>query len=591
MFLNRSSAAPALLGALVLAALGCSPSGDGAGGGNGADNGGGNSGAAAGGVGGSGAGSGGASASGGGGASGNAGTGAVGGGVDLPPGTTPPSLLPAGVRRLTNAEYEASVRALLGVGLPADVIFPPDERQDGFTRNDAQRVDPVFAKQLAAVAAVLGAGAKARAAELAPCSDSPAGEACAQSFIESFGARAYRRALTTEEVDGLLGVYRVGAEGETYADGIGLVVEALLQSAGFLYETEIGDGSAFDPIILAPNELASSLSYLVMGQPPDAELLQAAAGGGLATPEGREAQAWRLMQSGDPVRRTMLRIVREWLGVDRITETAKDSTVYGSFEMLKPSIVNEVDGFIGEVIGNSTGTVGEILGADWTVADSTLASGFYGVSGGGTGRLSLAGTGRRGILNQGAFLSVYAHASESAPVFRGVAILRRVACFELGSPTDLNIDVIPPAPDPGLTTRDRFSEHVADQTCAGCHASIDSIGFAFENFDGMGASRDGMENGHAVDTATTVELGLDFDGSYANSDEIALALSQSPTVRACFARHLFHAMSAVSGTAVQPSEDSYVTAWRADTNAEAGNIAASMLAYVRSPIFAYRRAQ
>lgn len=588
MSLNRSYIAFSLLGALV--ALACSPSGEGVDGGGGAARSG--SGGAGAGVNGGdgGKGTGGGSATGGGGGSGaGAGTGAVGGGVDLPPGTTPLSLLPAGVRRLTNAEYESSVRALLGVGLPADVIFPPDARQDGFTRNDAQRVDPVFAKQIAAVAASLGENAKSRAMELAPCSDSPAGEACAQSFIETFGARAYRRTLTTEEVDGLVAVYRVGADGGTYADGIGLVVEAMLQSAGFLYETEIGDGTAFDPIILAPHELASSLSYLITGQPPDATLMEVADSGALATPEGRVEQAWRLLQSGASARTTILRIVREWLGIDRITETAKDTNVYPAFEALRPAMANEVENFISEVVTGSSGTVGELLGADWTMAEANLASGFYGVSG--SGRVSLAGTGRRGILNQGAFLSVYAHASESAPVFRGVAVLKRIACSPPQSPADLNIDVIPPAPDPSLTTRDRFGEHVADQTCAGCHALIDGIGFTFENFDGMGASRNGMENGQPVNTATTLELGLDFDGNYANSDELAAAISQSPTVRACFARHLFHAMTGSSGTAYQPSEDSYVAAWRVDSEAESGKIIESILAYVKSPLFAYRRAQ
>jgi hypothetical protein len=583
----RFLAAPALLGALSFATAGCSSAGAGPQQGE-------NGGSAAGSVGGSSgsSGRGGSSGQGGSsGSSGNGGTGNVGGGVDLPPGTTAPSLLPAGVRRLTNAEFEASVRALLGVGLPAAAIFPPDARQDGFTRNDAQRVDPVFAKQVAAVAEVLGADATARAAELAPCANTPPTEACARSFIESFGARAYRRALTSTEAEGLLAVYRVGADGATYADGIGLVVEALLQSAGFLYETEIGDGTNVDPIILAPHELASSLSYLVVGQPPDAELLQAAADGSLSTPEGREAQAWRLMGTGDPVRFTMLRIVREWLGIDRIAETAKDSTAYPRFEELRPSMAAEVDAFVSEVISGSTGTVGELLGADWTVADSSLTSGFYGLTGGGSGRLSLAGTGRRGILNQGAFLSVFAHASESAPVFRGVAVMKRVACLDPGSPTDLNIDIVPPVPDPRLTTRERFSQHSTDELCAGCHASIDAIGFTFENFDGMGASRGGMENDRPVDTNTVVELGLDFDGPYANSDELALALSQSAEVRACFARHLFHVMSATSVQATKPSEESYLLEWRRDASAESGNIASAILAYVRSPIFAYRRAQ
>jgi hypothetical protein len=159
------------------------------------------------------------------------------------------------------------------------------------------------------------------------------------------------------------------------------------------------------------------------------------------------------------------------------------------------------------------------------------------------------------------------------------------------SPTELNIDVIPPPPDPSLTTRDRFGQHVADDTCAGCHSMIDGIGFTFENFDGMGASRNGMENGQPVNTATTLDLGMELDGAYADSDELAAALSESPAVRACFARHLFHAMTGTSGATYQASEDSFVTAWQSDTEAESGKIIDSILTYVRSPLFAYRRAQ
>jgi hypothetical protein len=239
---------------------------------------------------------------------------------------------------------------------------------------------------------VLGADAKTRAAELAPCSDSPAGEACAQSFIESFGARAYRRALTTEEVDGLLGVYRVGAEGETYADGIGLVVEALLQSTGFLYETEIGDGTAFDPIILAPHELSARAH--VVGRRPTRSL-QAAAAVASRRPRPR-GRAWRLGKAAIPCAASRIaRVARR----HSHHETAKDTTVYGSFETLKPSIVSEVDGFVGEVIGNSTGISAD-TGADWTVADSMLASQFYGVRA--VARAACRSRNRTpGILNQG----------------------------------------------------------------------------------------------------------------------------------------------------------------------------------------------
>ena len=124
-------------------------------------------------------------------------------------------------------------------------------------------------------------------------------------------------------------MYRIGAASPgTYADGIDLVTRAILQSAGFLYLTALGAAGSSGTITLTPQELASNLSYLVAGGPPDAALQ--AAMSTLGTPDGRETQVRRLLgtQAG---RDRMVRVVREWLGVDRITETAKDTTVYSRF--------------------------------------------------------------------------------------------------------------------------------------------------------------------------------------------------------------------------------------------------------------------
>src|SRR5687767_2571010 len=138
-----------------------------------------------------------------------------------------PAYLPAGIRRLTNEEYRASVQALLGVSeLPAGVSFPPDTRQAGFTRNREQRVDPVLVKQLDTAAQALADGARPNYAALTGCSS---GEACAASFISAWGKKAYRRALTAEESSGLLELYETAVNGGTHEDGIALVIRAMLQ--------------------------------------------------------------------------------------------------------------------------------------------------------------------------------------------------------------------------------------------------------------------------------------------------------------------------------------------------------------------------
>jgi hypothetical protein len=278
-----------------------------------------------------------------------------------------------------------------------------------------------------------------------------------------------------------------------------------------------------------------------------------------------------------------VRVLREWLGVDRLELTAKDSNVYPEFESLKPDMMQETNDFFEELVFGSAGTVGELLGADWTVANASLAS-FYGAEGDGLVGVET----RRGVLNRGAFLSVYAHAHETAPVLRGVAIARRVACLLIPSPTELDIDVVPPLPDPDKTTRERFSVHSTDDVCAGCHSAIDALGFAFEHLDGMGQYRE-LDNDRPVDSTVSVAVGADFDGDYADSNELALALAQSATVRSCFARHVFRASAGTNGSEAQGSEDAFVEFWEKQPAADQGQITETLIAYAKSSLFAQRR--
>jgi hypothetical protein len=511
------------------------------------------------------------------------------------------ALIPARIRRLTNAEYDASVQALLGTTqTPAASTFPPDARQNGFSLNDAQRVDPVLAKQLSAAADALAteAAANGTLARLAPCADpgdpTQGGAACAKTFVQSFGAAAYRRPLTDAEAGDLEALYAAGADGATYADGIGLVVRGALQSAGFLYLTELGEGQGAPPATfsLGAFETASTLSFLVAAAPPDDELLAAARAGGLADPAAREREARRLLAT-DAGQTRLVRVVREWLGIDGIADVAKDTTVYPDFAALRPSIDAESVNFVAEVTRHGTGTVAELLGAPFSVVDAPLAQAYGATLGtdtsaGGMPRTALAT--RLGILNQAAFQSVYAHASETAPVLRGVAVMRRVACLNVPSPTSLNIVVTPPVPDPTKTTRQRYAVHATDAVCASCHGSIDSLGFLFEGWDAMGRARTTDAN-QPVDTATVVMAGTDFDGSYPDGNALATALAGSADVRACVARQLFRASAGRSDASVAASEEAFLAVWNGQPTTLQGNLAETIVAYVRSPIFLQRRAQ
>ena len=501
-------------------------------------------------------------------------------------------LLPARIRRLTNAEFDTSVKGLLGVDSTFGANFTPDTRQDGFSRNDAQRVDPVFISQLQDAAEKLAATARSNVTQLAPCSDPAGSEACAQTFLTSFATRAYRRPATDAEVSALLTVYRAGADSATYEDGIQTTIQAVLESPGFLYVTELGDTPLTDGSKLTQYELASSLSYLVTGGPPDDALLAAAKAGDLTDATKRESHLERLLAT-NPASAQVVRLVEEWLGIDAITQTAKDSNTYPSFAGLRDSMKKEADDFTTEVMWKAAGSVGDLVSANWTIADDPLARMYLNLHDGDavprTGTHVMLPATRHGILDQGAFLSVYAHANETAPVLRGVAVLRRLACFNIPSPTTLNLNVVPPLPDNTKTTRQRFDIHQKDPVCAQCHTNIDAVGFSFEDLDGMGSWRD-HDNGLAVDSSTTLQTGLSFDGNYADSSALAVALGASPDVSACFARHFFRYAATRSDDEATAAEEAFMTAANALAPDAQGKLLALLSAFVKSDAFVTRKA-
>lgn len=541
------------------------------------------------------------------GGNGGGGTLSLGGGVALPPGTQAAALLPARIRRLADAEYQASVTALVPAGAQEiSKDFIPDSRQSGFTLNEAQRVDPVFAGQLAAAATTLAAAVRKNLPDSAICANPMTeADACADRFIRTFGAEAYRRPLGDDEVAQLMIVFHAAFQGGSYEEGVELTVRAMLQSAAFLYLTEIGDAPA-STIKLTPYELASSISYLIQGRPPSAPLKQMAVDGMLDTPEGRAAATTddklKLFVLDDQASNAQTRavmVVKEWLGTDTISEIAKDTNIYPEFAAAKGALGDETTQFVAGIVsaeGSGGGSLAELLAGGWSMVNTELAK-VYGVSAPGTQdqtfvRVDLPN--RLGILNQGAFLSVFAHAHETAPVLRGVAVMRRVACAEVGDPVGLTTAVVPPAPDPNKTTRERFVVHGSGTGCAGCHNQIDSFGFAFEGFDGMGQTRP-MDNGKPVDSNVVI-AGTDFDGSYADSNALVKSMSTSKQVRDCFARHIYRALATTSAPEFKPSEDDFVKYWATTLEPDGSGmldakIVGTLTAFLTNPSFAYRRAQ
>lgn len=127
----------------------------------------------------------------------------------------------------------------------------------------------------------------------------------------------------------------------------------------------------------------------------------------------------------------------------------------------------------------------------------------------------------------------------------------------------------------------------ADPGCATCHDTIDALGFTLENFDGMGKMRT-TENNLSVDTKVTLSAGSDVDGTYADSNALAAALAQSPSVKACLARQIFHSAAGRSDGTVAAAESAFVEIWKQLPAAQQGRLADVLVAYIRSPLFVQR---
>jgi hypothetical protein len=187
-----------------------------------------------------------------------------------------------------------------------------------------------------------------------------------------------------------------------------------------------------------------------------------------------------------------------------------------------------------DVIWNGAGDLATIFGAPYTFVNATLAS-FYGIAGV-TGdtfqKVALDTTQRLGILTQASLLTLTTPGTRTDPVIRGKWMFTKILC---GTVPDPPLDVPKlPEPVPGQSVRDRLAAHRADDACSGCHAMMDPLGFAFENFDGVGLWRD-TDQGAAIDASGEVPEGFDITGPFNGVVELAQKVAQSRDVRSCYA--------------------------------------------------------
>jgi hypothetical protein len=489
--------------------------------------------------------------------------------------------LPAGVRRLTNAEYERTLSTVVGADEHVSDKLPPDVRQDGYTPNSDQVVPSAWGARLEAIAREVAHRTVAeRLDALVPCAHSRA-NTCAAELVDVLGRRAWRRPLESSERALLLAAFAAGAETGGFADGAEAVLTALLQSPSLVYRTELGAGGMPGTVItLTPYEIASLLSYTIRGGPPDDTLLEAAASGTLLLPAVREQHARRLLALSD-TRQHFRRFVLEWLEIDGLGRTAKSSDLFPEYDEARDHMVEETTAFADEVMVYAGGSVRALLDARFASVDPSMAR-FYGLKTWGP-RASLAGTRRAGVLQQASFLAAHAHEDVTSPVKRGDFVLRRLLCVRVPRPSEVGIDTVFPPPSHAKTTRERFSSHSENPACNGCHERIDAIGYTFESFDAIGAART-TDNGKPIDSRARI----DVEGeslSFGDSLELAQWLARNPNVSDCYMRQAFRYFTGQSDPRV---EAELVALTRALPEKLSGDLFEGLISFVRSDLFVKR---
>lgn len=448
----------------------------------------------------------------------------------------------APLRRLTQSEYNNTVRDLLGdTSSPANA-FPPDQKVGDFSNTAvALTVSPLLAQSYETAAEQLATTAVGNLSTLSSCDPAATGETqCATQFIQTFGQRAFRRPVTQDETTTLLALYQANRSGADYKNGIQSVIEAILQSAPFLYRPEFGvpGGAQGGVVPLTSYEMASRLSYFFWGSMPDDALFAAASGDQLRSPAQIAMQAARLLADAK-AQPAVSQFFGEWLGVDSIANAPKDPVTYPEYTSdVRTAMQQETLAFVDWVMWKSDAKLGTLLTAPVSFLNQSLAQvyGVSGVTGTALQQVQLDATQRAGVVTQGAVMAILAKPDRSSPVLRGKFVREKLLCQTI-SPPPQNIVITPPSVMPGVSTRQLFSMHATVEPCKSCHSLMDPVGFGFEHYDGIGRWRT-LDQGQPVDASGTLTAS-DVNGSFSGAVDLAHKLAQSQEVSDCMAVEWF----------------------------------------------------
>ncbi len=435
---------------------------------------------------------------------------------------------------------------------------------------------------------ITGSGDSSSRQRIFVCKPATAAEEapCARRILSTLGRRAFRRPFTDTDLKPLMAFYEDGRKDGGFEHGIEMALSAALVSPNFLFRIERDPANAAAGSVYKVNdfELASRLSFFLWSSIPDDELLTVAERGKLKDTKAFEQQVARMLD--DPKSKAFVsNFCGQWLLLRNIDQIKPDVEQYPAFdESLRRAFRQETESLFNYILRQKR-PVTEILDANYTFVNERLAEfyGIPGVSGSRFRRVELSDPNRGGLLGQGSILTATSYPTRTSVVLRGKWILENL----LGSPPP------PPPPDvPALelhakgrqmSMREAMEAHRANPVCASCHARMDPIGFALENYDGIGAWRN-TDNGVAIDASGKLPDGAEFTGP-AGLKNLLLTQHRGEFLSTFTEKLMTYAL----GRGLEPSDQPALRAILREAQKQDVTVPALINAIVDSPQFRMRR--
>jgi hypothetical protein len=437
------------------------------------------------------------------------------------------------IRRLTVPEYITTVRAATGVDITAEArhLLPPDVRADGFSNTAYNlNVDLKHVNAYAQLAGIITKQMDARKFAARFSRSRNVTDKVMRPLVEAMGKWLLRGPLDEREIVLYRGITTtVVANGGGFDEAVRLVIEAMLQSPRFIYriENQQNDGP------VGGYELASRLSYLVWGAPPDAALYTAAEQGELGDATKLRTQIQRMLKDPRAVDRSV-QFVSEWLNLDHLANLRPDKTRFPNWTpALAADMRAETTAFFKEVVWKQNRPLADLLNAQTTFLTPNLAK-HYGLKmlPGGEGAMQYNLTripARGGLLTQGSVLTV--GGDGASMITRGLFVMHDLLRGVVKDPPPC-VDTTPVPTKPGLTQRAIAAQRIANKKCGGCHSKFEPLAFGLEKFDGLGAFFEKDPHGNRLrEDGQILFPGAARSIAYKTSAELMNQLARSDRVR------------------------------------------------------------